>query len=95
MSDGWRKVSGPSPATPFFPRVISNSPSGLNFKISCPLPSGAAPNPTASVTQMLPSRSTCIPWGQRINPAPKLFSSLPDGSNKRIGSISSLSAQLF
>src|SRR5260370_17939616 len=34
---------------------------------------------------MLPSLSTVIPWGNRNMPAPKLLSSLPDGSNSRMG----------
>src|SRR6266849_1662299 len=34
---------------------------------------------------MLPSLSTVIPWGNRNMPAPKPLSSLPEGSNSRMG----------
>src|ERR1051326_9572884 len=44
-------------------------------RLSCP-----------SVTQRLPSLSTYIPCGKIIVPLPKLFTSLPEPSNFRIGS---------
>src|SRR5262249_14871317 len=40
----------------------------------------------ASVTQMLPSRSTYMPCANAIIPAPKLFTSFPDASNFSTGS---------
>src|SRR6266853_850070 len=80
-ADGILNVSGPSPATPALPRVINTFPSGLNLKTCWPFPLAPCP----SVTQMLPSLSTVIPWGNRNMPAPKLLSSLPDGSNSRMG----------
>src|SRR5260221_1039952 len=39
-----------------------------------------------SVTQMLPSVSTCMPCGKMIRPEPKLLTSFPDSSNFRTGS---------
>src|SRR5262245_28612478 len=39
-----------------------------------------------SVTQMLPSKSTCRPCGNTNKPAPNALTSLPDASNLRIGS---------
>ena len=50
-SDGWLNVSGPLPATPALPSVISTRPVGLNLKTCCPFPS----LPWPSVTQMLSS----------------------------------------
>src|SRR6478672_11097264 len=39
-----------------------------------------------STIQMLPSRSTEIPWGKIARPAPKLLTSLPVASNFSTGS---------
>src|SRR5205823_1108333 len=80
-SEGRLKVSGPSPATPALPSVISTLPSGLNLKTWWPLPSFPSP----SVTHTFPSLSTQMPWGNTNMPAPKLLKSLPDGSNSRMG----------
>ena len=90
-SDGPLKVSRPSPVTPALPSVINNLPSGLNFKTWWPLPS----SPRASAIHTLPSLSTLIPCGQTNNPAPKLFSNFPEGSNRRMGGTSSFPTQLF
>src|ERR1044072_8367249 len=81
-ADGALNSSVPLPGVPALPRVISSLPSGLNLKTWWPLPL----RPRPSVTHTLPSRSTCRPCGNRIRPAPKLLSSLPDASNLRIGS---------
>ncbi len=67
---------------PALPSTSSTLPSGLNLNTWWPLP----PRPSPSVTQTLPARSTCRPCGNSSKPAPKLFSSLPDVSNLRIGS---------
>src|SRR6516162_3259468 len=81
-ADGALNSSGPAPALPGLPSVMSNLPSGLNLWTVCPF----APRPTPSVTQMLPSKSTCSPCGNTNMPAPNDFTSLPDASNLRIGS---------
>jgi len=83
-SDGPLKVSGPSPATPGLPSVISTFPSELNLVTVWPFPLPPLP----SVTQMLPSRSAKSPCGQLIMPAPKLVTNLPKASNFWIGAIS-------
>src|SRR5262245_40602768 len=82
-SDGPLKVSGPSPATPGLPSVISTFPSELNLMTVWPLPLPPLP----SVTQTLPSRSANRPCGQLIMPAPKLVTNLPEASNFWIGAI--------
>ncbi|MFL2874233.1 MAG: hypothetical protein ACJZ79_00800 [Pseudohongiellaceae bacterium] len=43
---------------------------------------------TASVTQTLPSESISIPWGQINMPPPKESTTLPAGSNFKMGSSS-------
>src|SRR5262245_46858130 len=80
-ADGALNSSGPSPATPGLPSVISTLPSGLNLNTWWPLPS----LPRPSVTHTLPARSTCRPCGNSSSPSPKAFTSLPDASNLRIG----------
>src|SRR5579863_6908436 len=80
-SDGMLNVSGPLPATPALPSVSRTFPSGENLKTWCPFPSF----PWPSVTHTLPSLSAKMPWGNTNMPAPKLFSSLPEVSNSRIG----------
>src|SRR5262249_3584995 len=77
------KVSGPSPATPGLPSVITPFPSALNLMTVWPLPLPPLP----SVTQTLPSRSANRPCGQLIMPAPKLVTNLPEASNFWIGAI--------
>ena len=54
---GLLNSSGPSPATPFLPSVISTLPVGLNFHTWLPLPSFMS----ASVTQISPLASTQKP----------------------------------
>src|SRR3984957_889285 len=81
-ADGALNSSGPLPATPALPSRISSLPSGLNLMTCWPLPS----LPRPSVTQTLPSWSTCRPWGNRNMPAPNAFTSWPEASNLRIGS---------
>src|SRR5687768_3011343 len=51
------------------------APRARRGRLSCP-----------SVSQTLPSLSTCIPCGKIIVPAPKLLTSLLEASNFRIGS---------
>src|SRR5713101_4838864 len=80
-ADGALNSSGPLPATPTLPSVSNTLPSGLNLKTWWPFPS----LPRPSVTHTLPSRSTWMPCGKSSSPAPKLFTSLPDESNLRIG----------
>src|SRR5262245_37620271 len=80
-ADGRLKVSGPSPATPAFPRASKTFPSGLNLTTWWPLPSF----PSASVTHTLPSLSTCMPWGNTNIPAPNQCTALPARSNLKIG----------
>src|SRR5262249_46797190 len=80
-ADGALNSSEPSPATPALPNVSSIFPSGLNLNTWWPLPS----LPSPSVTHTLPSRSTVSPCGKSRRPAPKLFTSVPEASNLRIG----------
>jgi hypothetical protein len=80
-ADGALNSSGPLPATPALPSRINTRPSGLNLKTWWPFPS----LPSPSVTQTLPSRSTCSPCGNKNSPSPKAFTSVPDESNLRIG----------
>src|SRR5258705_5515076 len=80
-ADGALNSSGPLPATPALPSVINTRPSGLNLIPWWPFPS----LPSPSVTQTLPSLSTCRPCGNSSSPAPNAFNSLPDESNLRIG----------
>src|SRR5215468_8356274 len=80
-ADGALNSSGPSPATPALPNISSTFPSGLNLNTWWPVPS--LPNP--SVTHTLPSRSTVSPCGKSRRPPPKLFTSVPEASNLRIG----------
>ena len=49
----------------------------------CPLPGAGVV--LSSVTQMLPSRSTCTPCGMANSPAPNAFTRRPCASNLRIG----------
>src|SRR5689334_22462568 len=85
--------AGGSPASPGVPSVISNLPCGLNFITVWPLAfhsgnfaSSCGVADRASATQMLPCRSTSMPCGHRICPAPKLCTALPVGSSFTIGS---------
>src|SRR5215510_6831147 len=78
---GRLNVSGPSPATPALPSVISTFPSGLNLNTWWPLPS----LPVASLAQTLPSRSTWKPCGWVNIPSPNIFKTLPEGSSLMIG----------
>src|ERR1700730_1427314 len=80
-ADGRLKVSGPSPATPALPSVINTFPSALNLKTWWPLPSP----PWESVAHTFPSLSMKIPCGTTNSPAPKLFTSLLEESNSRMG----------
>src|SRR5262245_32892799 len=84
-SDGELNSSLPEPATPALPSVSSTAPVGLNLMTWCPL--SLAFDPCASVTQTLPSRSTSMPCGKTNLPAPKLLTSLPDGSNSNTESM--------
>ena len=87
---------GGSPASPGVPSTSSTLPCGLNFVTVWPLPaasgnffSSGGVAERASATQTLPWRSTSMPCGQRISPAPKLCTTLPVGSSLTIGSTSS------
>src|SRR5271169_1525606 len=80
--DGALNVSGPSPGVPGLPSASRTLPSGLNLKTWWPLPS----LPWASVTQILPSRSTKRPCGNTNIPPPKLCTSFPEASNLSTGS---------
>src|SRR5215470_11369633 len=82
VAEGALNSSGPLPATPGLPSVINTLPSGLNLNTWWPLPSFPSP----SITHTFPSGSTERPCGNNTRPAPKLFTSLPDSSNLRIGS---------
>jgi hypothetical protein len=92
-SFGSVKCVGGAPASPGVPSVISSLPCGLNFITVWPLPlasgnlaSSAGVAERASTTQTLPWRSTSMPCGHRISPAPKLCTTLPFGSSFTIGS---------
>ncbi len=78
---GRLKKPGASPGIPAWPSVINTLPVGLNLTTTWPLPF----LPSASATHTFPSWSTVIPCGKTNMPAPKLASSLPDGSKCRIG----------
>src|SRR5688500_8236054 len=85
--------AGGSPGSPPVPIVIRSLPWGLNFSTVWPLPfhsgnfaSSPAVADRASATQMLPWRSTSMPCGHKICPAPKLATTLPLGSSLTIGS---------
>src|SRR5258708_834627 len=82
-ADGALNSSGPLPATPALPSVINTRPSGLNLKTWWPFPS----LPSPSVTQTLPSLSTCRPCGNSSSPAPNDFNRLHDESNLTIGGV--------
>src|SRR5262245_38201434 len=70
-SDGSLKCVGPPPAAPAVPSLIRTFPSGDSLMTCCPLvPSLLV---CASVTQMLPSRSTCNPCGNTNRPPPMLL----------------------
>src|SRR5262245_52670697 len=81
-ADGALNSSLALPGAPALPSVSRTLPSGLNLNTWWPLP----PRPRPSTTQTLPSRSIWVPCGNRSKPAPKLLSSLPDGSNLSTGS---------
>ena len=80
-AEGRLKVSSPAPATPALPSASRTFPSGLNLKTCWPLPS----LPWPSVAHTFPSLSTEKPCGKINIPAPKLFTSLPEESNLRMG----------
>ena len=95
---GRLNVSGPFPATPAPPIVISTSPVGLSLNTWWPIcspakgPSAAragipstVSSPFASVAHRFPSGSTVKPCGNANIPPPRLASSRPDGANCRIG----------
>src|SRR5262247_2858354 len=79
-----------SPPTPGSPSVISSCPSGLNLRTTWPALTPAlaavatAASAPESVAHTLPSRSTWRPCGQMNIWAPKLFTTLPLGSNLKI-----------
>src|SRR5262245_31732026 len=79
--DGALNSSLPAPTTPALPSRSRILPSGLNLRTCCPL----GPRWSPSVTHTLPSRSTCSPCGNTSNSSPKLFTSLPEASNLRMG----------
>src|ERR1041385_2001495 len=96
-SEGRLKVSGPLPATPALPSVISSFPSALNLNTWWPLPSlpsgssftiGGTLEPTQWVlpqrsnTQMLPLRSRSTPL---VLPHFLPSGSLPQPSSRRYG----------
>lgn len=77
-SDGELKVSGPSPAMPGLPSVISTRPSGAKWVTVCSLP---------SVTHRVPSGAANRPCGQLNSPDPKLTTSRPVASNFWMGAM--------
>ena len=83
---------GGSPASPGVPSTSKTLPCGLNLVTVWPLPlasgncfSSAAVAERASTTHTLPCLSTSMPCGQRMTPAPKLWTTLPVGSSLTIG----------
>src|SRR5258707_13339453 len=76
-SDGPLKVSGPSPATPGLPSVISTFPSELNLMTVWPLPLPPLP----SVTQTLPYDHTLPHHEVRCAPQQNSLSTGSCGSN--------------
>ena len=95
---GRLNVSGPFPAAPAWPIVISTSPRRLSLNTWWPIGSPAkgppaaragipstVSSPFASVAHTCPSGSTVKPWGKANIPPPRLASSRPDGANCRIG----------
>src|SRR4051812_36240866 len=84
-SDGSLNKSGVAlvPRTPGLPSSSRMRPSGEYLTSWLPLTPSTTP---ASTIHTLPSASNSTPCGNTNFPAPKLRSSLPEGSNTRIGS---------
>src|SRR5215467_6971494 len=92
---GRSKVSEPLPPTPILPSIINTLPFWSSLRTSCPRTTPAAlragmPSTVClsliSLTHRLPSLSTVNPCGFANTP-PRLLSSLPEGSNCKIGGL--------